>query len=749
MFDKEQRLLKNDPINGGTYDINPPGGTPNGVWRHYEADVRTWIAWGNQSEANGDTTSVGERYIAWLKAVRVAPDGGYSAGRLGIGGEDGEKVLQATENEIKVIKNLLSRLYAIDPSLKSATTNEGKGFALAAALCGVYMMAAENSHPASLLTKAYQALEPFPSQNGSVKFISEWSDVNSLVTAAKASMAVRYALLHNLPFVVDAGEKFYAPFNQNGELDYGPGHPAGITDEYLRDRALFLAAQSAYWQEHAFVFSSSAPWTDYIDDELSNTTFRYFTGEGPGTFDVYFEDRATGIKLPEKMDVPHYIFGTDRSDTYDGSGYHVVQHVYGGAGNDIIITGDGDDYIEGMVGDDYLDARGGTNVLIGGAGNDIYVIDPRIKAVNTIIDDGENRLRVYESKSNQWQTYSGYFTRSSNDSNTFTSADGQASFTFHSPATLSIGESTVTFQNQTSPSEWRNAFGIVLSDGLGEDAIVADMSIRNLNLGLNFRLAERGAHIIGGRKNDNITGSSFNDRIETGDGASSIVLALAGDDRIDGGSGTDYIRAGISGTGPGQTDNDMVQGYGGSDIIYGGAGLDFLYGTHAGDDIETETAASKETGDWMAGEDGADVIYGSNKGDFLFGGGDGDRIFAGAGNDLILGDGHCQLTLQYQSLSGTLNGKPVAREYTWNRDAQELLQSNSTVLAPRALVFQGWGWTLGEDYDFSLRARAALSGLERDAANGGDDWIDAGSGNDYVDSGSSGRHNVLIGGRSS
>ncbi|QDC09586.1 tandem-95 repeat protein [Oceanicola sp. D3] len=65
--------------------------------------------------------------------------------------------------------------------------------------------------------------------------------------------------------------------------------------------------------------------------------------------------------------------------------------VYGGAGNDTIITGDDDDYIEGGDGDDTIDAGFDDDTVLGGAGDDTIVGGEG----NDIIDGGDGNDTIY------------------------------------------------------------------------------------------------------------------------------------------------------------------------------------------------------------------------------------------------------------------------------------------------------------------------------------------------------------------
>lgn len=327
----------------------------------------------------------------------------------------------------------------------------------------------------------------------------------------------------------------------------------------------------------------------------------------------------------------------------------------GGGGNDVLVGGTGRDRLDGGPGHD---------TLIGGAGEDTYVVVEG--SHDTIIDSGRNHI-LYRDRNGHETLIAGTFQAAAGSGSEFESlvrnADGSPRhrLAFHSPGVLTInGNTSITFAKQTSAADFADgAFGIRLREAHqeGPDSIDADYSqFDRFYLAVSLKAAPKGGRIVGSRRNDYLTGSEYGDRIETGDGATNLVLAHGGDDFILGGAGNEFIRAGnFLQPGAPESDNDHVEGGGGSDVIYGGGGADVLYGGFAADDIE---AASGGPGDWVAGEEGDDALIGSGGKDFLFGGGGSDELRGGAGDDLILGDGHYQVRLQYHRLSGA----PVARE---------------------------------------------------------------------------------------
>ena len=336
--------LDDSDINGGTWDFTSPTGSglelASNAWRHTLEDVRPWIVWGNTSE---DNTNLGQRYIAWLRRCDVE-----SATEFPLGITLDEKQIAEAAKLVAVLERIKELCLRIDPSLRQAGPERGTAFA--ASFYNTF--ACENtgswadylSHVEQDLTKISQS-----DVHGTVKFINaSWATAAELAGAARSSRAVRYALLHNHPFVIE-GLDAYLSDDKKSLFEDEKAELAGMTDEYIEDRALFLAAQANRVSKdgHSFLAAEHSKLKyDFVGKDLQAANgeqlrLDYYASDD-GKFGVYFEDKTSGMVLTGGNS-RRYIFGSDRSDTYDGSGYHVVQHVYGGAGNDIIITGDGDE----------------------------------------------------------------------------------------------------------------------------------------------------------------------------------------------------------------------------------------------------------------------------------------------------------------------------------------------------------------------------------------------------------------------
>ncbi|MDM0010118.1 calcium-binding protein [Variovorax sp. J22G73] len=101
-----------------------------------------------------------------------------------------------------------------------------------------------------------------------------------------------------------------------------------------------------------------------------------------------------------------------------------------------------------------------------------------------------------------------------------------------------------------------------------------------------------------------------------------VAYGEAGNDRIVGGFGADYLDGGA--------DNDVLTGHGGDDVLLGGAGHDYLNGDGIKklDRYESLDAALH----------GSDFLDGGTGNDTLLGGGRDDVLFGGADDDMLWGD---------------------------------------------------------------------------------------------------------------
>jgi RTX calcium-binding nonapeptide repeat (4 copies) len=179
---------------------------------------------------------------------------------------------------------------------------------------------------------------------------------DEMVIAAKQDIAWRYALRELNPFVIKSVN--YDVHNTDGSLNLydKDTNPAGLTKEYLADRAAMLT------------------WKLRFDKDKKPYSSEYNTDTIVGNWD--FVDKPSGLSLAiDGKGISLYdhqvVFGSKDADTVNGSGD--TDRLYGMAGTDTLDGKAGNDYLEGGVGADTLIGGEGNDTLVGGEGNDTLV----------------------------------------------------------------------------------------------------------------------------------------------------------------------------------------------------------------------------------------------------------------------------------------------------------------------------------------------------------------------------------------
>ena len=160
-----------------------------------------------------------------------------------------------------------------------------------------------------------------------------------ITDAAQSDIAYRYALVHLNSFVITGNETLYADHNQNQELNiYNPSDEEGkeghLTDQYLKDRAEFLALKNQLSTQ-----DDMGTGTHFYSDHASGDFFRSESGTASGTI----------------------TFGTSEGETLSGSSRD--DQLYGGADSDTLGGLGGNDYLEGGKGHDTYKVTDGDELL--------------------------------------------------------------------------------------------------------------------------------------------------------------------------------------------------------------------------------------------------------------------------------------------------------------------------------------------------------------------------------------------------
>ena len=339
------------------------------------------------------------------------------------------------------------------------------------------------------------------------------------------------------------------------------------------------------------------------------------------------------------------IFLTDLDDSLDSSADGLSQTVDAGAGNDTIVGSFGDHNISGGAGDDelyggsgdstldggsgddtlyanYYASFGGSNIYVGGADTDTFVID------GTPVQSFDYNINLNTGVDNYSNTYSGIENVVGGDGDDTLTGDGNANSLDGGDGADSFrlqdgfGADTITGGEGGTDSdtiELSGLTGLVTVTYSGDEAgTIADGSdALTFSEIEQVALTERADSVDASSTTTGVEMQAYagNDTVVGGSGADTISGGT-GDDSIEGGDGDDVLRTGQG--------NDTLDGGAGADTLLNSAGDDSLVGG-AGDDLIVATA-------------GNDTLEGGDGNDTLMGGTDNDSLDGGADNDLLLGD---------------------------------------------------------------------------------------------------------------
>ena len=178
--------------------------------------------------------------------------------------------------------------------------------------------------------------------------------------------AIRFALVHGLPFAVDGAG---VTVHESSEYE-----AANYSAEYLASRVEYV---QHLWERNAADVS-------------------FATSIDP---DVVYNDRATDTWLANVAnwqgvpDAKYIVFGTNPDPNGVGgddalAGGAFSDRLFGAGGNDRLQGGAGDDLLDGGAGDDILEGQSGSTVANGGTGRDTYVLSDGDGHLTIRGDDG-------------------------------------------------------------------------------------------------------------------------------------------------------------------------------------------------------------------------------------------------------------------------------------------------------------------------------------------------------------------------
>ncbi|HWS35826.1 MAG TPA: calcium-binding protein [Actinoplanes sp.] len=304
--------------------------------------------------------------------------------------------------------------------------------------------------------------------------------------------------------------------------------------------------------------------------------------------------------------------------------------VHGGAGNDTLNGGIGRDFLYGEAGNDRVNGDWGSDYLVGGAGND--VIYGRDGA--DVIYDGAGNDRAYGGPG--FDTFHDGTGKDrfygEADDDRFVAGAAVDADRFYGGA----GHDTATYQN-------RKKAVTLDADGKADDGAKGEKD----------NIATDVENLIGGAGNDRITGNNgpnylrggFGDDIINGLGGDDQLYGENGKDRLDGGAGDDRL-AGDSRVDP----EDSFRAF--ADVLIGGSGADTadyvlhevavtvdLDGAKGDDGARGEKDTIATDVENVLGGIGDDTLTGNNGNNVVNGGRAGADVLRGlGGDDTLLSD---------------------------------------------------------------------------------------------------------------
>ena len=298
-------------------------------------------------------------------------------------------------------------------------------------------------------------------------------------------------------------------------------------------------------------------------------------------FQLIHSNGNGGIVFLSRIEAAN-LFGGDDNNLLNAVGFSFPVYLYGGDGEDTLLSGAKDDQLIGGDGDDSLNGGNGLNYIEGGDGDDTIIGG----SAKDIMFGGDGDDSMIGGAGNDEMV--------GGDGNNF--LDG------------GLGNDTLN----SSYDEDEEEFSLV---GSGNNTLIG-------GLGNDF--------LTGGDGDDYLHGSNGNDTLLAGNGDNTLI-GESGNDTLEAGGGNDLMNAGSG-------DNRVIGGAG-DDTVISGSGADFV-DTGAGDD-SIVTGAGNDTIRAGAGADtvdagaGSDNIQGGDGDDSILGGSGNDAIFGGNGNDFI------------------------------------------------------------------------------------------------------------------
>ncbi|TNE63214.1 MAG: calcium-binding protein, partial [Alphaproteobacteria bacterium] len=310
--------------------------------------------------------------------------------------------------------------------------------------------------------------------------------------------------------------------------------------------------------------------------------------------------------------------GDDVIYSLSSVGGDTLQHNYvsGGAGNDVLVSGDSSDTLEGGDDNDSLYGNWGDDSLAGGDGNDVLSGHNGDDTTDGGAGDDELWLRIGADLAIGGSGSDTFFVRESWGHDTITDFDPNEDvidLSVHDVQyrdlvfTQSGADTVITFGAGAGSTTGGASGSLTLLD-TDAGSLSSSHFVMTVD-GVVSRTGTDGADtIIGGSFNDTLDGAGGNDSLVGGGGYDSLV----------GGDGNDILTQ-DRGSASGGNGDDLItfEGTSGSNWSYG-------YGGSGNDTIYAHNTTSN-----LYGHDGNDVLVGSNVGTYYA------ELDGGAGDDML------------------------------------------------------------------------------------------------------------------
>ncbi|MGO1076671.1 calcium-binding protein [Inquilinus sp. CA228] len=384
----------------------------------------------------------------------------------------------------------------------------------------------------------------------------------------------------------------------------------GVTGSAFADHLTGNGASELHGGAGDDVLVGAGPWDGndgYLYGEAGDDVFmasargdRLFGGDGFDT--VSYALAATGVA-----------FG------YFGIADNAPHYFVAGVAPEPSLPSDSLYSIEKIIGSQFADRLGYADILVGGAGDDVFISGA------SLWDGGEGNDTIsYEQNPG---------------SVNLDLAQGEADGFIISVENVIGNSSNDVLTGNSVANSLQGAFGNdVLRGGAGADLLNGgagsdSASYANSSAGVTVSLVT-GSGSGGDAAGDvlvsieSLTGSAFDDTL-TGDGGGNVLNGGAGNDILRGGAGPDWL--------DGSSGNDLVS-YWDSSV---GVTANLATGQGSGGDAQgdvylgIEMLNGSQGNDALTGNTGANGLFGWGGDDILRGGAGADRLDGGAGTDLV------------------------------------------------------------------------------------------------------------------